>query len=297
MAEGKIIMKRCYLVTTEHLEDGLWFRDEEDFRVGMNHVAIEASRQPEVLVLAFTLMSNHLHFVLGGEKEAVTLFVERLKRSYSMYLNRRYATREFLRRNKTDVREVAAEDEALERAIAYVQMNCVAANICSHPSQYPWGTGSAFFDPGPRRGTQLCQLSARACKRLMHSDRCSCPAHWMVGEGGYVLPREYVQVSVVEKLFKTPSRMDYFLRTSSKARRRFETGEEKLPAFRDHIILNALPDLLRSLFQKDTFQELTVEEKTEFMRQVRFRFSADINQIARVCGVTYAEAARMSDRV
>ena len=29
--------------TTEHLEDGLWFRDEEDFKVGMNHVAIESS--------------------------------------------------------------------------------------------------------------------------------------------------------------------------------------------------------------------------------------------------------------
>ena len=297
MAEGKIVMKRCYLVTTEHLEDGLWFRDEEDFRVGMNHVAIEASRQTEVIVLAFTLMSNHLHFVLGGEKEAVAQFVDGLKRSYSMYLNRKYGTREFLRRNKADVREVSEEDEALERAIAYVQMNCVAANICSHPSQYPWGTGSTFFDSGTRSGTQLGQLSERARKRLMHSDRCACPGHWMVGEGGYVLPREYVQVSLVEKLFRTPARMNYFLKTSSKARRRLETGEEKLPAFRDHIILSALPDLLRSLFQKDTFRELTVEEQTELMRQVRFRFSADINQVARVCGITYAEAARMSDCV
>ena len=249
-----------------------------------------------MIVLAFTLMSNHLHFVLGGEREDIALFVERLKRSYSMYLNRRYGVKEFLRRNKADIKEIAMEDEALERAIAYVQMNCVAANICSHPSQYPWGTGSTFFDSSPKHGTQLCELSARARKRLLHSEY-SCPGHWALGEYGFILPREYVSVSVVENLFRTPARMDYFLRTSSKAKRRLEIGEERLPAFRDHIILSALPDLLRSLFQKDTFRELNMDEKTEFMRQVRFRFSADINQVARVCGVSYAEAARMFDTV
>ena len=33
-------MRKYYLVTTEHLEESLWFRDEEDFATGMNHVAI-----------------------------------------------------------------------------------------------------------------------------------------------------------------------------------------------------------------------------------------------------------------
>lgn len=36
-------MKKIFLLTTEHLEDGLWFRDEEDFKVAMNYVAIEAA--------------------------------------------------------------------------------------------------------------------------------------------------------------------------------------------------------------------------------------------------------------
>ena len=31
------------------------------------------------------------------------------------------------------------------------------------------------------------------------------------------------------------------------------------------------------------------------MRQIRFRFSADVNQIARVCGVSYADAAKIMD--
>ena len=36
-------MRKVYLLTTAHLEDHLWFREEEDFRVGMNYVAIESA--------------------------------------------------------------------------------------------------------------------------------------------------------------------------------------------------------------------------------------------------------------
>jgi len=48
-------MRKCYLVTTDHLEEGLWFRDDEDFITGMNYVAIQAARG-RVTVLAFILM-------------------------------------------------------------------------------------------------------------------------------------------------------------------------------------------------------------------------------------------------
>ena len=68
-------MKKIFLLTTEHLEDGLWFRDEDDFKVAMNYVAIEAARHPEVVVLAFILMSNHVHFLLRGRREEVIAFV------------------------------------------------------------------------------------------------------------------------------------------------------------------------------------------------------------------------------
>lgn len=35
----------------------------------------------------------------------------------------------------------------------------------------------------------------------------------------------------------------------------------------------------------------------EFVRQLRFRFSAHVNQIARVCGLTYEQAAQLMDSV
>jgi hypothetical protein len=47
-------MIKYYLVTTDHLEEGLWFRDEKDFIAGMNFVAIQAHAS-HVTVLAFPL--------------------------------------------------------------------------------------------------------------------------------------------------------------------------------------------------------------------------------------------------
>ncbi len=306
------------MVTTRHLEDGLWFRDEEDFVTGMNYVAIQATLVPVVIVLSFILMSNHVHFVLYGTREEVEAFVNSFKGRYSHYLGRKYDITEFLRRNKLDIKEISEDEaEALERTIAYVQMNCVAASICLYPGQYPWGTGSTFFQaewtgmpsgssapqsagsgfrPAAQKYRCVGNLSGRERIRLMHSGAAlRLPDEWLLSERGFVLPESYVDVNHVEYVFRSPKRMQYFLNSSSKARKRLEAEDERLPAFRDQVILGAMPDLLQSLFQKSAFGALTAGEQAETLRQVRFRFSAGMHQAARVCGISYADAAWLLD--
>ena len=290
-------MKKMYLLTTKHLEKHLWFKDEEDFKIAMNYVAIEAAHHPEVSVLVFILMSNHVHFLLKGREAAVVDFLNQFKLRYSIYYRRKYGVKEFLRRNTLDIKLIPLEDEAAERAMAYVQMNCVAANICAYPALYPWGTGRLFFNPNKPKGMRLGDLSARARKRMLHSEDDQIPTDWLYCDEGYILPESYVDIEAVEAMFRSPRRMNYFLANSSKARKRLETAEDRLPAFRDQTILAALPDLCRSLFQKESFREMGEEEQREFVRQLRFRFSADTNQIARVCGLSYTEAARLMDSI
>lgn len=295
-------MRKYYLVTTDLLEDALWFRDDDDFATGMNYVAIQAALTPEVMVLVFILMSNHVHFVLYGSRREVEAFANDFKGRYSKYLNKKYGTKEFLRRNSLNIKELPMEEtEALERGMAYVQMNCVAANICLYPGQYLWGTGNVFFQAdtasgGVHKYRRLGDLSGRERVRLLHSGQAlALPADWLLSDTGYVLPESYVDVKHVEGIFRSAKRMQYFLNTSSKARKRLESEEENLPAFRDQVILSAIPDLLQSLFQKKTFDGLTNPEKTEALRQIRFRFSAGVHQAARVCGLTYADAASLLD--
>lgn len=280
-----------FLITTDHLETRLWFRDDEDFKTGMNHVAAIAF-SVGVRVLAFILMSNHVHFVLEGTEDKVVMFITEFKRVYSRYLNYKYGSRETLRRNGTDIQPLPLGDESLERAIAYIQMNCVAANICIHPSDYRWGTGNAFFRQTPGRGRPLTDLSERARFRLLHC-KLVLPPEWIIGEDGYILPESYVAVGFVESLFRTPKRMNYFLQTSSKAKRVLSRMEGNIPSFRDQVIFAALPDLCMSLFREREWACLNREQQAVLVEEVRRRFSADVNQIARVTGISYAEVAKM----
>ena len=157
-----------WFVTTDHLTNRVWFRDEEDFKVGMNFVAVLVVAL-SVDVLAFSLMSNHVHFILSCTKEEAALFIRLFKTRYSQYSSGKYGMTELLRLNPVDFKQLNAGDESLERAIAYVQMNSVAANICLHPSQYPWGTGSCFFNCEQPKGRPVSHCSARGLKKLIHS--------------------------------------------------------------------------------------------------------------------------------
>ena len=119
----------------------------------------------------------------------------------------------------------------------------------------------------------------------------------LVGEDGYILPESYVNRDFVESVFRTPMRMNYFLNNSSKAKRQNESGEESSPAFRDQIILSAIPDLCNSLLCKSSVDELTEDEQAELLKQLRFRFSANVNQLGRVTGLSYERVTDLLNRL
>lgn len=287
--------KSIWLVTSEHLEKGLWFLEESDFTVGMNLVAAIAAGSP-VILLAFVLMSNHVHFVIMGEKDEVEAFITEFKRRYSQYFQKKYGFCKLLKENDIDIRIIPFQDKACEKAIAYVHMNPVAANICSYPTQYPWGSGNVFFNSVKPKGVRVETLSIRMRLRTIRS-KAKVPGHWLIGDDGFVLPCCYINRTFVETLFQTPRRMDYFLRNSSKAKMRLTAKDSDIPAFRDQLIVAGLADLCRSLFQKSSFEELSDAQKTETLRQARYRFSSNVHQLARVTGLTYEKTAKLLDEM
>lgn len=281
-----------FLVNTNHLSEGLWFRDDDDFKAGMNYVALETAKSG-VRVLAFILMSNHVHFLLECNKWESEEFITNIKRKYSLYYRRRYGIKEFLRRNGVDIREIPCKDEAPERAIAYVQMNSVAANICLSPTQYPWGTGNVFFSQTKVEGIRAECLSWKAQCRLLRSHE-QLPDNYLIADG-YVLPESYTERVFVERLYRTPSRMQYFLLNSSKAKVALSVAESHIPSFRDQSIMAAIPDLCQSLFHSSSVSELPTESKSFLLKELRRRFSADVEQLARVTGIVRAEVIRLLD--
>lgn len=283
-----------YFITTEHLENRIWFRDDEDYKAGMNKVALVTGRM-DIRVLSFILMSNHVHFLIeASDKSMAESFITEFKNQYARYVRNKYGTKELLRRNSVEIQPVENQDETLERVIAYIQMNCVAANICSHPSLYPWGTGSCFFTETKRMGVRVDTLSKRARKKLLHS-RWDLSGKCLLGTDGYILPESYIQTHRVESFFRSVKRYNYFLNTSSKAKRRLETGEA--PSFKDPVVVAAMADLCHSLFRKEHIWGLSEKEQAELLRQLIFRFSSNLEQLSRVSGIKREKVVKLLDSV
>lgn len=283
-----------WFVTSDHLSDRIWFRDDEDFRMGMNLVAVLAVAL-EVNVLAFILMSNHVHFVLCCSHEKALQFSEEYKKRYSQYMNKKYRIKELLRRVHFDIEPIISEDESLEWIIAYTNMNPVAAGICFSPTGYQWGTGDTFFKTKQAKGRKLGSYSDRARIALLHSTQ-PMPPDLLVGEDGYVLPESYVKVELVERIFRTPKRMNFFHQNSSKAKRRL-SSDENAPSFRDQLVIAAIPDLCQSLFRKPSMTGLTENDQAELLKQLRFRFSSNADQLARVTGLSYNKVVELLNKV
>ncbi|MBP5566726.1 MAG: hypothetical protein J6X57_04475 [Bacteroidales bacterium] len=277
-----------WLVTTDHLTDRIWFKDDEDFKAAMNIVAVLAATM-NLRIIAFILMSNHVHFILGCDRDLAEVFITRFKKMYSQYYSKKYGSCELLRDNAVDYQQIVVGDESFERGVAYVLMNSVAAKICLHASEYPWGTGACYFNPTPVTGTRIGDMSGRTRIKILRS-RFSVPEDYTVNEQGYVNPSCYVPVKFVESVFRAPSRMTYFLNNSSKAKR-----VKEAPSFKDQIIGAAIQDLLVSLFRKHSITGLDDRQKSELFRQVKFRFSADPAQIARVSGESYEKVCELLD--
>ena len=250
--------KAIYLVTTDHLTDRLWFRDEEDFKVGMCYVAILAATF-HVDVIAFVLMSNHVHFVLKCDRKTAYLFCNTFKQKYSLYHHKKYAGKGLLRDNNVDIREVSIGDESFERAVAYVHMNPVAANICMDSSGYPWGTGELFFRNYVLPPTTVGSLGVNEKRRLLHS-KTDLPDNYRVDSRGYISPASYVPMA---------------------------------PSFNDQWVFAGIKSLCISLCRSSNLSDSTVNQKAEVLKQARYRFSSDPLQIARVTGIPYAEVCSL----
>ena len=284
---------RIFFITTDHLELRIWFRDDEDFRVGMNYLAVTAA-VTGLKVIAFILMSNHVHILLACPNRVEALsFINHFKQLYGTYYCNRYGERRFFRRNGVDIQEIDPENEGLERVIAYIVMNSVAARICASANSYRWGSGSCYFNDYKETGRSLSSYSGRSRIALLKS-KAMLPGNWTVGAGGYVLPESYVSVKGVETLFKSPLRYNFFLNNSSKAKR---VKDLSGPAFRDQVISDGFKDLCITLFNKQDAFSLSVEEKAEAVRQLRWRFGADSHQISRVTSFPYSEINEMLSRL
>ena len=278
---------RFYHVYTKGLEDRLIFRTTDDFVAGMNYVAI-VHFKVRVKLLAFVLMSNHVHFAIGGSEEDVWKFINLYKRLISVYITNKYHDAAFLRRIVTNCDEVSVKDDGLKRLIAYILDNPVNAGVNRVAFAYHWGSATCYFSNKPDKATSISSLSIRAQRHILHSN-VMLPDTYLLGPEGYILPHSYVDVQFVENHFGRPKSLEYFLSVSASSRKL----RKDVVMFSDDIIRQAMDELLINKYGVPSFHNLEFDLQVNLIRELRSHFNVSAKQIARLTGFKLKDSVKI----
>ena len=276
----------------------------------MGIVGIATKLFPDVRLLTYEIMSNHLHLTVVG----------RLQRVMAMF----GATEYMLERHfKSKGRTIAWEKfrpghrlleslNDLRGVIVYNNRNGYLVHPAYTPFTYPWGANRYYFNP------DACRLAAehaepvrvREIRYLSHTKACDGIKDLMKYEG-YALPTSFCDIKTGECLFRDPSH--YF----SKISRNIET-DAKIAREIGESIFYTDDDLYGAVCRlaSDNFSELTgvpgvidakqglgagqgstrvqtpgrqispsqlpVQAKVEIAKTMRFNYNASAKQIQRM---------------
>jgi len=169
--------------------------DYERFLLALGQVRADSGCR----LLAYCLMTNHVHLVLRATEEPIGAVVKRLGVRYSGWFNRKYGRVGHLFQDR--FRSQAVEDDSYFVAlIRYVWNNPVEAGLVERPEQYLWssrrlvGNQSSIADE-----SELQRLLPPGCLEALLSGREPVP------RGVYKVPEQpprYTDVQVRDLIRK-----------------------------------------------------------------------------------------------
>lgn len=269
-----------YHICTEGRKDNVIFKDDEDYVSAMNYIAISCVER-KMNLLAFCVMSNHLHFILQSDYITAKKFIAIVKRRCSLKLGRKYAEKcIFSTKGHPNSIIKISDAEYLKSAIAYVLRNPLK-HVGTFIWVYPWSSLEAYFNGKLYFKSQLNGNSKRKNSKILHSHFEASKTSLAINHAGYISPKEFVDFKQVESIFKTSRAMLYSLNKDKDAELEISMSSRK-PVVSDNEILTKLPSILRNNFGVTSVDMIPIEQKLSLIETLRKLFNSSPKQIARI---------------
>lgn len=292
--QADIPVKNCWHFSTDGNAVDSLFEDESDFKDGMNRIAL-VSKLFKVIILAFAMMDNHIHFVLYGEEHECTRFVHEYLRRTSQHISIRHGKRNKLTDLPVSCQAIDTQTY-LKTAVCYVLRNPTMAGIPVSPLDYQWSSGPLMFRK--RNGwtsPSWCHETMETIGDMSHSDkrnflktRGSWDCEWRIIDG-IVFPGEYVAYEIVEQLFRTHKAFLFFLGMNKENEIETLQGRISSLSIPDSEMRQHKKDICNELFGEGSIRNLDTEKRIVLARTMKKRYQSSVKQIARLCGLAYDE--------
>lgn len=278
-----------YHICTEGTKDRVLFRDNDDYISTMNYIAITCLEH-NIILLAFCIMSNHLHFIVLSEYVAAKRFIISVKRRCSLKHWHKYNEHHLFSKDKHPVSIIEINDvDYLKSAIAYVLRNPYKG-MGELIWNYPWSSIDAYFNGSmikPIFKNNLHDNSIRRNTRLLHSNyRIGIPSI-TIGNHGFIPPKEYVAYQRVESIYATSKAMMYFLNKDNDNEMDIKlTSKRNRMTMSDSKILGMLPSILNANYGVKSLDELDIRQRLAMVGILQRMFNSSPKQIARILQIS-----------
>lgn len=278
-------MKPCFQINSKKLEKDLLFRDEEDYIYGIDTLALILLQFPNVVVYAFTLMSNHIHLLLGGPEQECEAYYDAVMHRLSLWLKRKYGLSGIVPYGKMHRETVTVRGlEHFNIEVLYLLRNPFKAKIC-YPGDYLWSSVGMYFSKrNLMTGRKTSTFTVRALRRILKTN-IRVPGNWEITESGLIVPR-FVAWKAVEKAFDNDEAT--FLRRLMEpveARHNQLSGLSMTLKFSDQEIAARVQAICQNELNVKNYLQLSTKELFRLCRTLSMRFGASPEQLQRVLGV------------
>lgn len=305
-------VRNCWHLSSDGGYAFALFETEDDFKAAMNRLALLACRSG-VVILAFCIMDNLVHFVLYGPREDCEAFTKEFLNLTAHYNSRKHSNR----RGASSIPlscQCIEDEEYLLNAICYDIRNPPVNGLRYMFYDYPWSSGPLYFRTASGWAAPLWKaapeawpegtreffkvgragdIGAREWRRLTGSDQ-RVPEDWLIA-GGVILPSSYIPSDIVEKLFKSHRAFNYFAGRSKEKDMEEVMGVWSSLSLQDTEMRQHRDEEMAALYGTDKIRSLSIRQRIEVGRILRRKYMTSVKQIARVVCIPPEEAGRFLD--
>ena len=270
----------CHHLYTAECFDTIFFT-EVDFKAGMTILAVCAMAFPELRILTFQLMCNHIHLTLAGDRERCIALFRLFKKRLQSYLKKTGRTTDL---NAWDCSIKAITDiKYLRTVIVYTNRNGFVVNHDDTPYSYRWGANRYFFNPDAVEIHSLSRekLTVKQIRRVMHS----ADFDWATGlplVGGYVSPLSFCDVRTAMALFRDAHHYYHMLSRDVESQRLMAKELVESVFYSDTELFNAVSIFIREKYGYLSPTVLQKDAKIETAVWMHHNYNAGNRQISRI---------------
>lgn len=296
MAEAKFQNSGPFFhVHTEPIESDLLIRNESD-AVTLNNLLAVATLLSGSRLLAFALMSNHIHLIIEGGPDVCEACFEGFKTQLLNHRSR-HGGSSAIKKMKAGYTSINSLRQ-LRDEIAYVIRNPFVVSEDVNPLAYRWCSGYLYFNPLLNtRGVQLADLPVRTRRAILHSRNLppdnAAILTGLIANGSEVNPCSFVDYLRAMEYFDDARNfvMCVFRNIEGQVETARRLGEQ--PRLNDTEALSLTLKLCRGLFAVNSLRDLTFSQRQQLALKLKNEYSSSNGQIARCTRLSLSDVNMM----